>query len=287
MKFDKKNHHYVPQYWQRGFKGTSGHIFGKFGSTIRRISSKTIMKEDWLYTVFDENWNPSDILEDTISVMESKDAQLFQRLQSQGYIMTPSDRDQLCSALALQASRHPDILERGRRLANELGTVLANAHSMTLIDFKCGVAEFGINETEAHDLHVILTSRTQEQLALELAELLSLSPQSSQLPVQEAILAAPQIMETIKALELSLLEAPLGEAFVLGDTPLPQSNLSNGFTIPLSKSLAVIAIPSTVTQKTVLRREATPDEVKDINKTQFNNALHVVIGPSAGLLSNL
>ena len=94
-------------------------------------------------------------------------------------------------------------------------------------------------------------------------------------------------METIKALELSLLDAPSGEAFVLGDTPLPQSDLSNGFTVPLSKSLAVIAIPSTVTQKTVVRRDATPAEVKDINNTQASNALQVIIGPSADLLSKL
>ncbi|EHO4421618.1 DUF4238 domain-containing protein [Salmonella enterica] len=287
MKFDKKNHHYVPQYWQRGFKGTSGHMFGKLGSTIRLVSSRTIMKQDWLYTVFDEQWNPSDMLEDTLSVLESKDAQLFQRLQFPGYTMTSSDRDQLCSALALQASRHPDILERGRRLANEFGTILADVHSMTLIEFKRRVAEFGINEADAHDFHVLLTSRTQEQLASELVDLHSLSPQSSQLPVQIAILAAPQIMETIKALELSLLDAPSGEAFVLGDTPLPQSDLSNGFTVPLSKSLAVIAIPSTVTQKTVVRRDATPAEVKDINNTQASNALQVIIGPSADLLSKL
>lgn len=287
MKFSKQNHHYVPQYWQRGFKGTSGHMFGKLGSTIRLVSSRTIMKQDWLYTVFDEQWNPSDMLEDALSVMESKGAQLFQRLQFPGYTMTSSDRDQLCSALGLQAIRHPDILERGRRLAYEFGTILADVHSVTLIEFKRRVAEFGINEADAHDFHVVLTSRTQEQLASELADLHSLSPQSSQLPVQDAILAAPQIMETIKALELLLLDAPSGEAFVLGDTPLPQSDLSDGFTVPLSKSLAVIAIPSTVTQKKVVRRDATPAEVKDINNTQACNALEVVIGPSADLLSKL
>ncbi|QLW74704.1 DUF4238 domain-containing protein [Citrobacter freundii] len=287
MKFDKKNHHYVPQYWQRGFKGTSGSMFGKFSSTIRLVSSRTIMQQDWLYTVFDEQWNPSDILEDTLSVMESKDAQLFQRLHVQGYTVTSSDRDQLCSALALQVSRHPDILERGRRLADEFGTILADVHSVTLIQFKGSVAKFGINEADAHDLYVILTSRTQEQLAAELAELHSLSPQSSQLPVQEAILAAPLIKETIEALELILVDAPSGEAFVLGDTPLPQSDLANGFTVPLSKSLAVIAIPSTVTQKAVIRRDATPAEVKEINTTQADNALQVIIGPSADLLSNL
>lgn len=287
MKFDKRNHHYVPQYWQRGFKGTSGHMFGKFGSTIRLVSSRTIMQQNWLYTVFDEQWNPSDMLEDTLSVMESKDALLFQRLQLQGYTVTSSDRDQLCSALALQASRHPDILERGRRLADEFGTILADAHSMTLTQFKNRVAGFGINEADAHDFYVLLTSRTQEQLASELADLHSLSPQSSQLPVQEAILAAPLIKEIIEALELSLVDAPSGKAFVLGDTPLPQSDLSNGFTVPLSKSLAVIAIPSTATQNAVTRRDATPAEVEDINTTQANNALQVIIGPSADLLSKL
>jgi hypothetical protein len=33
-------------------------------------------------------------------------------------------------------------------------------------------------------------------------------------------------------------------ALVLGDTPLPQSDLGRGFSVPLSRSLAVLAVPT-------------------------------------------
>ncbi|WP_369051365.1 DUF4238 domain-containing protein [Burkholderia gladioli] len=287
MKFEKKNHHYVPQYWQRGFKGAGGHLYGKFGSDIKVVSPRTIMQSDWLYTVFDDQWNPSDALEDALSAIEAEDAKLFQRLHTPGYIATSSDRDQLCAALALQASRHPDVLARGQRLGKELGTLLADAHSMTLDDFKSRIAAFGVNEADAHDCYVALLMRTKKQLADELAELMALSPQSSELPAQDAIRAMPQITDAIKKLEFWLLDAPLNEAFVLGDTPLPQSGLGLGFSVPLSKSLAVFATPGSIVQTSVGRRFATAPEVSKINRIQSDNAREVVVGPSAALLSNL
>lgn len=287
MKFEKKNHHYVPQFWQRGFKGESGHLFGKFDSSIRHVSPKTIMKGDWLYTIFDEQWNPSDNLEDALSGMESDDALLFNRLQNPSYSPTPDDLDQLCSAIALQATRHPDILDRCHRLTKEFGSILANAHSKTHTEFKLDVEAYGISEKYADELYEQVCQKSKIILATELTELQALSPQSPQLPSQFALLAASQIKEIIKTMKLSLLDAPDDEAFVLGDTPLPQSNLAQGFSVPLSKSLAVKAIPSLNVQTTLHRRKATPDEVKVINQTQADNSRLVVIGPSAELLKTL
>lgn len=287
MKFEKKNHHYVPQYWQRGFRGIGDYLYGKFGSNIKVVSPKRIMQSDWLYTVFDDQWNPSDALEDALSTVEAEDARLFQRLHTPGYIATSGDRNQLCASLALQASRHPDVLARGQRLGKELGTLLSDVHSMTLDDFKRRIATFGVNESDAHDCYVTLLMRTKEQLTYELAELMALSPQSSELPAQDAIRAMPQITDAIKKLKLCLLDAPPAEAFVLGDTPLPQSDLGLGFSVPLSKSLAVCAIPSSTAQITLDRRFASTAEVRKINCTQNDNAREVVVGPSAALLESL
>ncbi|HIE1453220.1 DUF4238 domain-containing protein [Serratia marcescens] len=288
-KFEKKNHHYVPQYWQRGFKGSDGYLYGKFGSIIRRVSPKRIMQRDWLYTVFDDQWNPSDTLEDTLSTVEAKHAQLFRQLHTPGYMPTPGDRDQICQALALQASRHPDVLARSHKLSKEFGAFLADAHSMSLDEFTCRASTFGIHDTDAHTFYTVLAQKTEEQLASELADLHALSPQSPELPEQEALLAAPQIADVIKTLELCLLDAPSGEAFVLGDTPLPQSNLGLGFSVPLSKSLAVCATQaqSTITPTTVARRIANTAEVRAINGVQADNAAQVVVGPSVDLLSKL
>ena len=81
MRFEKTNHHYVPQHWQRGFRGPNGHLYGKFHDGIRVVSPRTIMQRNWLYTVFDDQWNPSDALEDALSAIEASDAELVQRLE--------------------------------------------------------------------------------------------------------------------------------------------------------------------------------------------------------------
>ncbi len=151
MKFEKTNHHYVPQYWQRGFRGPNGHLYGKFHDGIRVVSPRTTMQRDWLYTVFDDQWNPSDTLEDVLSVVEAGDAGLLQRLNSLGYAGTKDDRDHLCAMLALQASRHPDILGRGVRRGRELGMLLNDVHALTLDEFKSQMVGFGVGAAGAHD----------------------------------------------------------------------------------------------------------------------------------------
>lgn len=288
MKFEKTNHHYVPQHWQRGFRGANGHLYGKFRDGIRVVSPRTIMQQDYLYTVFDDQWNPSDSLEDALSAVEAEDAKLFQRLHGPGYTSTADDRSHLCAVLALQATRHPDILRRGTKRSRELGEVLANAHDYSLDEFKALMTGFAVSEADAHDCYIVLLSRSKEQLAAELTELTGLSPQSSQLPEQDALRAMPLVEQYLQPMELWLLDAPATEAFVLGDTPIPQSDLRQGFSVPLSRSLAVLACPAQATpQKLLSRRSATTTEVSDINRTQNDNALHVVVGPSAALLATL
>ena len=287
MKFEKTNHHYVPQYWQRGFRGPNGHLYGKFRDGIRVVSPRTIMQRDWLYTVFDDQWIPSDALEDALSVVEAEDARLLQRLHNPGYAGTTEDRDHLCAMLALQASRHPDILGRGVRRSRELGMLLADAHALTLDDFKSQMAAFGVDAADAHDCYVILLNRTKQQLAKELAELMSLSPQSAQLPEQGSLRAFPLVEGAIQKMELWLLDAPASAAYVLGDTPVPQSDLCRGFSVPLSRSLAVEVVPAQAPQAVLTRRTASAAQVAAINRTQNENALEVVVGSSAALLASL
>lgn len=245
------------------------------------------MQQDYLYTVFDDQWNPSDALEDALSVVEGDDAGLVQRLHNPSYTSTADDRDHLCSLLALQATRHPDILRWGAKRSRELGKLLANAHDCSLDEFKAQMTEFGVSEADAYDYYIVLLSRTKEQLTDELAELTGLSPQSSQLPEQDALRAMPLVESHLRQMELWLLDSPATEEFVLGDTPIPQSELQSGFSVPLSRSLAVLALPAQATQNVLSRRNATAAEVRDINRTQSNNSLYIVVGPSAALLAAL
>ncbi len=57
------------------------------------------------------------------------------------------------------------------------------------------------------------------------------------LPAQDLIRAMSTIEEVIKRMDLCLLNAVPPMAFVLGDTPLPQSDLGHGFSVPLSQRL--------------------------------------------------
>jgi hypothetical protein len=287
LKFEKIHHHYVPQHWQRGFRGSNGHLYGKFQDGIRVVSPRTIMKEDYLYTVFDRQWSPSDALEDALSAVEAQDAKLYQRLHSPSHTSTADDRSQLCAALALQATRHPDILQRGGRRSRELGAVLASAHDYSLDEFQALMTGFAVSEADAHDCYIVLLSRSKEQLAVELSELDGLSPQSPELPVQDALRAMPLVKQRLQQMELWLLDAPVTESFVLGDTPLPQSDLQLGFTVPLSKSLAILALPSQSISASLRRRAATTAEVTATNRIQSDSALYVVVGPSAALLAAL
>lgn len=287
MTFEKQNHHYVPQFWQRGFCAKNGQLFGRMGTTIKQVSSRKTMRGDWLYTVFDNEWNPSDSVEDALSALEGLAAALFRRVGIQGSATTIADRDELCSTLALQSCRHPDIMALGHRRGKELGALFAGVHGRTLSDFTTEVANFGVSASEALEAYNIIITISPEQLAQELNELNELSPQDFRLPEQEALRAKPVICSQLQKMEFTLLDTPPGREFVLGDTPIPQQNLSHGFSVPTSRSVAVFAKPATTPQARMARRTATKAEVDAINKTQWENSLYVVVGSSKAALAAL
>ena len=83
---------------------------------------------------------------------------------------------------------------------------------------------------------------------------------------------------------VTILDAPMGEYFILGDTPFPP-DLGKGFMIPLSASLALLWSPgSSEMFPDWTRRFATVQEVEHSNQQQVDNALEVVIGPSKAIL---
>jgi len=288
MTFEKKNHHFVPQFWLRRFADANGAIHARKGQKVKVVGSNRIMQTDWGYTVFDSNWNPSDILENTLSIIEGRTAHLFEKLCQLGTVPTESDRIALCDFLALQACRHPDILRRGHFRAKELGETLALAHSFnSLYDFTVAVSKFGMSSQDAKDAYPILIAKSPEQLAEEFEDVNALSPQDSRLPEQDALLAKPQIADSLKLMDFMLLDAPAGNTFILGDTPIPQDNLGQGFSVPLSKLVAAKATVSTSGKGTISRRPATIAEVNATNQIQWKNSLELVIGADKQLLKSL
>ena len=287
MPFEKRKHHYVPQFWIRGFTDARGKLFGRIGGKVKEVSSSRVMQENWLYTIFDSHWNPSDSLEDALSVDETAGASLFARIGVGSTGTTAVDRDELCWILALQACRHPDIMHMGRRRANVLGELIANVKSLDSSTFINQIACFGIPSLSALQIYLYMREKSPEELANEVDELTRLSPQDYRLPEQDALRAVPIVCMRLKEMEFTLIDAPSGREFVLGDTPLPQEHLTRQFSVPVSKSLAVIAIPATSRQTIMARRAASNAEVDTINKIQCDNSLRVVVGSNRAVLSAL
>lgn len=93
------------------------------------------MAEGRLYTRWNSKWEPMDWLEDLLSTAEAKAAPIFQKLQAPSYVATPADREGLCWFLGLQACRHPDVLNRSRRLAVEFVQALLHIRHLEMDDF--------------------------------------------------------------------------------------------------------------------------------------------------------
>ncbi len=267
MTIEKNKHHYVPQFWIKAFADSNNQLHAWDGDNVRVVGAGNIMQTPWLYTVFDAKWAASDILENSLSKVEGIAAPVFRAANDSTYVLSNDDREILCMFLGLQACRHPDILGRGERRSRELAKTIADVHSYpTAGDFVGDLSSFGIGPIDAMAIYTGFMGVSPTDLQEQLDEILNLSPQDARLPAQDALRAEDIIGREISKMTLELLEAPLGKSFVLGDTPMLQSDLSHGFILPLSKSVALQAKPASNSQSTVNRRAATTAEINAANK---------------------
>lgn len=284
----KRNHHYVPQFWQRFFVNATGSLYARENHTVKLASPKHLMSADWIYTAFDNNWFASDTIEDSLSQAESAAALACRSLIASGSAPDAVIRQELRRFVALQACRHPDILGRGHRRAKDLGAVLVKVHSMTQPEFVSNVAAFGVNPGDALAMFALLTTRSQDELQHEFRELETLSPHDHQLPHTDALQAQSQIETQLAVMDLIVLDATAPLDFVLGDTPLPQSDLKQGFLVPITSAIALSFQPAQhAGVPACTRRAALPAEVAASNRWQFDSALKVTIGSNPATLTSL
>ena len=285
----KKNQHYVPRFWLARFAGPTGRLVGlKDGVLRHQVGLDNIMSDDWIYTVFDSWWRPSDEIEDDLGVIDGDADLLFTNLHASRGNPSNEQWKHLCTFLALAACRHVDTMIRGHERAKEMGLVIADASSYGseaafLADVKL---RFGCD----FPLGLWAALRTKGEAALmeEAEGLLDLLPYDPRLPAQLSLAAFELVTNCITVQNLLLLDAPTDSAYVLGDHPVPVRLLSCGFDVPLSISLAFRATPvASGTVAGFARRYATPAEVDEINRHQVAQAKSVVIGPSRALLEGL
>ncbi|WP_411902289.1 DUF4238 domain-containing protein [Methylorubrum thiocyanatum] len=294
-----KNQHHVPQLWQQRFANSAGRVYGRYraeadpirerhprrAGKARQVNVAKTMAADWIYTVFDRWWRPSNALEAALSKDEGRIAYVYDQVADPAAPISAQIRLDLCQALGLAACRTPEVMGRGHRRAKELAWAAAEVHSHAdkAAYFAAIRSKFGVELTEED--YDKFRSRTTKQLLEEASWIEGLSPQAPELPEQIALLGAGLVGNIMESMQLTLLQAPDPLHFVLGDTPLPDAGLIHGFIVPISASVALQAeTPEAAPKQSVRRRIASVQEVEMVNIQQYDMCRDVIIGPDPAVL---
>ena len=289
--FDPNTHkkqHYVPVFWQKRFAGTDGVLYGLTNGEIRPVAAKHHMSQEYLYTTFDENWNPSNQLELAASRFESDAARAFRTLDHPDSTGRTEDQIALRAFIAFSVCRHPDTMSSGHRRAKELALLLADVHSKTREEFCISLMSFGVDRNEASSAYDYLKPVDSAQLGAEAKEIEYMQPTDPELPQQLTVdgETIERVFFNLSHHSVTILEAPDELSFVLGDTPFPPE-LGKGFIVPISSSLALHWEPgSTEAFPGWARRTARTAELEHSNQVQVDNALDIVIGCSRAILEH-
>lgn len=285
--YEKTNHHFVPQHWQKRFRDANNQLWVREVVDVEIRGTNRTMTSDDTYTTFDEWFRPSDALEDAFAREEGPQSQFIARLIQPGYQPTEDDKEYLCEVLAIQAVRHPDVMGSGYRMARRLAKAIGNVKNMSKEAFVMLLRHGDLPKPALEIIYEGLTLLPQEELDRQVAEIDDMSPHDPRLPHTEAILGWPIVCEKLKNMSFELLDAPVGYSYVLCDTPLPQDQLQAGFTVPLSKSVAVRAKSPVSGAPSITRLVAKPLDVWEINQDQWNRHKAVIVGCDPQLLRNL
>lgn len=279
--------HYVPQFWIKGFKGADGRVLGrKRGETrAEQVKISKIMAEQGTYTLFDYQWNATDLLEDLLADKhEGHVARLFRLLHDKSESLTDEVKRELSFAVGVAASRLPHVMKKGFSASNKIATLLMEVHNRSYESFRrlfFKEARSPVTRKDFEDLRAI----SRESLLDQVDRFVSRTPENPVMPQQATLESASKIAGVIFQMDLWLLDAPDG-SFVLGDTPLPDYDLGKGFTLPLSSSLTLMASPKKANALVFGRRNATKAEIKTVNQTQFDNMVEIIVGPDKGALES-
>jgi hypothetical protein len=276
--YEKSNDHYVPQHWQRRFRDANNQLWVREGSLIEIRGTRSTMTDRDTYTSFNKRFEPSDAIEDALSVEEGRQSLFIDKIIVPGYLPTDDDLVHLCNVLALQAVRHPDVMTRSRRLAMDSAATAALVHEMTKSEFVDRFKSRRASQEFLGKVYDAWLQQPQHELIAQATDIEALSPQDAQLPEVYALSAWTDVFLDYITYQVEILDAPVGYSFVLSDTPMPQWNARGGFTVPLSLSVAVVAHLDAAKEPSIVRKTAKPFEVWAVNQEQWNRHKLIVVG---------
>lgn len=277
----KVNHHYIPRHWLRRFRGDDGQLWVREGDDIRVRRVGAIMAADYLYTTYDARFSGSDNLEDELSRIESTQSQSLAKICRQAEPVGSGTSHDLAAIIALQVLRHPDVMAWGRKRALRFAELALKIKSMSLVEFLEKVAPT-LDEAHPEFLYEEIQSRSEVDLEIELASIKALSPQAPELAETDTLSALTRLCASLRQFHMRVLDIRDGDgSFVLADTPVPQDQLANGFTVPLSKRVAVAAWRAPKAELPKIERAwAEMDEITLVNQAQWNRHARLIVGES-------
>ncbi|MEJ1119770.1 DUF4238 domain-containing protein [Phyllobacterium sp. CCNWLW109] len=283
-KFEKQNQHYVPRFWQKHFRDPNGHLFKTERGHYVQASVADTMTSDWTYLDFDEGWRPTDGVENQLSQWEGHASKLIKRSLPTNTVLNDSDWDSLCAWLGISTSRHPNVLKRHRLLTSAFTLELATAHDyQDLNAFNNHLQQKSGARIDEEEFRYLLTL-TQEAILATAEHVEAMSPYDPLMPQTDALLARFPVAQTIRKMDLRLIDIPSGSDFVLGSNPLPNKDLSHGFSVPLSKDVALLCTPpKNADAPARLRSSATPQEVQQVNLEQIARSEEAIASSMATL----
>lgn len=277
---EQRNQHYVPVFWQRRFAGPDGVLYGLRAGRVQPVSAKKQMSGDWLYTTFDEKGIASNALERALSNIEGGAAQIFEKLDG-GATGTYEDQITLRWFVAFSACRHPDTMSAAHRRAKELAYAIADVHASSLEEFCKSLSRFGVSIADATATYEQAKLSSEADLLMQAEEVQHLAPTDPALPQQIAVTSETieRVLFAWRNHIVTIIDAPPGETFLLGDTPFSAQSLDE-FIVPISSATALLWQPGNTPFEPWTRRAATPEEVERSRRAQIDNAREVTVGPT-------
>jgi len=285
--FTKVNQHYVPRFWQRRFADAQNAVYGRYGTSFdpdqnpkkrgqaRKVGVADTMTSDCTYSLYNEYYQPYDVLENLLMVAEGKIAQTEGLILDPQTVVTPELRATFCWGIGLAVCRLPHVMKRAHRHRIDVAFALSRIGDMDRKEFEASLGELG--QKISDEEYEALKARPRDGL-LETAEGLSkLSPQDPTFPEQDALYGLHILTAIFNGMDIAILDSIGPLFFILGDTPMPDYDLAKGFTVPLSKAAAARLSPS-ASSPTFTRKQASQADVEAINQEQYNNSVKLVIG---------
>ena len=217
----KKSHHFIPQFYLRGFLDPDQVAAGQNvlwvyrpGSKPKPKGTKAVACEDFFYDATDL---PAEVgsIEDKLAQIEAIAAPTFQKLRSGEIRLTDQEKGELAMFVALMLSR----TQSSREQTNTITAQFMRLRDKRALDVP-GEIERIVAEVERTTGEKLDVSAVREAFRLVVEGHIHVTQSSKAWNIKQMFERAYEFGDLFERMRWELLEAPLGEAFITSDSPV-------------------------------------------------------------------